>query len=315
MTSRPVTATATMTIRARLATARRGGVRVGRRLVAALAVTVVAAGGVAVAGPAAPAYAAAAVRVHVEGSPELTAVADPTYLTELRLNGSGFQSVKNGFGGIYVMFGWVDSGWRPSQGGSTGSDYRYVPDDESNPTGYVSFVTFPGSSTSYAANGGELADDGSWSAVLSVPGATFTSLDRDGNPTEVDCLQVQCGIITIGAHGVKNANNETFTPITFRDLYEDETDAAESGAETAAPTPAPTKTTVIVEEVPAATAAPVAATESSDTSELLSVLLWAVLGVGILAVAAVAFLVWAVLSARRRQRAAAPAAETTTGGE
>lgn len=279
------------------------------RVLSGLLFGVLAAGGVAAAGPAAPAHAAASVEVHVDGSPELKGVADPTYLTKLRVTGSGFQSIKNGFGGIYVMFGWVDDGWRPSQGGVTGTDYRYVPDDEDKPTGYISFVAFPGSSTSYAANGGEVDAAGTWSAVLDVPGATFTSLDRDGKPGEVDCRVVQCGVITIGAHGVKNANNETFTPITFRDLYGDDDTSAAGGGETpsAAPTPAPTHTTIVVEEV-TPSAAPVAATEASDTTELLSILLWAVLGVGILAVLAIAFLVWAVLSQRRRAREAVPAA-------
>ena len=32
----------------------------------------------------------------------------PTAQTELTVTGSGFQSVQGGFGGIYVMFGWVD---------------------------------------------------------------------------------------------------------------------------------------------------------------------------------------------------------------
>jgi hypothetical protein len=276
-----------------------------------------------VAAPATPAYAAAAVSVHVEGQPGLTAVADPTYLTQLRVTGTGFQSVKNGFGGIYVMFGWVGSGWRPSQGGATGADYRYVPDDEAKPTGYISFVAFPGSSTADAANGGEVSADGSWSAVLDVPGAVFTSLDRNGDPTEVDCRDVQCGIITIGAHGVKNANNETFTPVDFRDIYADEAVSGGGDPETsdpgtsdpgasAVPTPAPTQTTVVIEEV-AASPAPVAAA-SSDTTELLGILLWAVLGVGVLALAAIVFLVWAVLSARRRDRVPRPA-QTSAGGE
>jgi hypothetical protein len=60
-----------------------------------------------------------------------------------------------------------------------------------------------------------LAADGSWSIGMVIPGATFQSQDRDGNISEVDCLEVTCGIITIGAHGVKNANNETFTPVSF----------------------------------------------------------------------------------------------------
>jgi hypothetical protein len=274
-----------------------------RRLAAAAVLSALAVGGAILGGPASPAHADAGVNVTVEGHPDLVAVADPTYLTELRVSGSGFQSIRNGFGGIYVMFGWADSGWRPSQGGVTGQDYRYVPDDESNPTGYISFVSFPGSSTEYAANGGEVAADGSWSAVVSVPGAVFTALDRSGNATEVDCREVQCGIITIGAHGVKNANNETFTPVSFRDLYTEDAAAAPAPEATAAAAPEPAPTTYVVEEV----AAPAPADASAG---ILPILLWSVAGVAVLAVAAIAFLVWAVLSSRRRARPAAGSGPT-----
>ena len=44
---------------------------------------------------------------------------------------------------------------------------------------------------------------------------TFTTYDQYQNETQVDCSEVQCGIITIGAHGVDNANNESFTPFDF----------------------------------------------------------------------------------------------------
>lgn len=175
---------------------------------AALLVAAVAFAGVV--GSATPAHAAASVSV--SGTP------DADGESRLSLSGSGFQSVQGGFGGIYVLFGWADEsggGWRPSNGGKTGEDYRYVYDDESNPTGYQLFVTFPGSSTASAANGGELADDGTWSGTIRVPGAQFTTYDRAQNETTVDCTEVQCGIITIGAHGVVNAGNETFTPIDF----------------------------------------------------------------------------------------------------
>jgi hypothetical protein len=251
--------------------------------------------------PAEPARAAgASVSVSVVGRPDLTGVADPAYLTELQLNGSGFQSIVNGFGGVYVLFGWVDGdGWQPSQGGSTGADYRYVPDDESNPVGYASFVSFPGSSTEYAANGGILAEDGTFSATLRVPGATFTSLDRSGAASEVDCTVVQCGIITIGAHGVPNANNETFTPISFKDLYGADPAAAVEAPAAPAPvaaeaaTPAPTTTSYVTQ--------PVAA--SGSTSELIPLVTGVIIGVGALVVLSIAFLVWAVLAGRRRQRA------------
>ncbi|MGO1543092.1 MAG: hypothetical protein ACTHXA_02005 [Gulosibacter sp.] len=155
----------------------------------------------------------AAPQVTINGTPSADGA------TTVQLQGSGFQSVQGGFGGIYVLFGWVDDpsggSWKPSEGGATGTNYRYVYDDETNPTGYQLFVTFPGSSTASAANGGEVASDGTWSGNLIIPGAVFNTYDRQLNETTVDCNEVVCGIITIGAHGVKNANNESFTPVTF----------------------------------------------------------------------------------------------------
>ncbi|MDN5745914.1 MAG: hypothetical protein L0H31_12415, partial [Nocardioidaceae bacterium] len=38
--------------------------------------------------------------------------------------------------------------------------------------------------------------------------------------TTVDCTKVTCGVITIGAHGVKNAANESFTPVRFTSVYD-----------------------------------------------------------------------------------------------
>lgn len=166
-----------------------------------------------------PADAAPRVSVTVVDRPNLSNTADSKYLTEVRVSGSGFQSVKNGFGGIYVLFGWAGSGWRPSQGGKTGSDYRYVCDDETNPIGYQLFVAFPGSSTEYAANGGHIAANGTWSATMRIPGPKFQAYDRAGKISTVDCLKSQCGIMTIGAHGVVNANNESFTPLSFQSIY------------------------------------------------------------------------------------------------
>lgn len=144
----------------------------------------------------------------------------PSGATRLRVSGEGFQVVPGGFGGVYVFFGWVDDpdggSWRPSRGGVTGRDYLYMPDSEDRENqGYQRFVTFPGSQTATAANGGEMAADGSWSLTMQIPGARFEAVDRSGSTRAVDCTTVTCGLITIGAHGVSNANNETFTPITF----------------------------------------------------------------------------------------------------
>lgn len=185
-----------------------------RRLIAlAAALTLTA---TATVGAGAPAWAAGSVTVSGPGG---TASADADFATDVTVSGSGFQSIPNGFGGIYVLFGWVDDAaggsWRPSAGGVVGTDYRYVPDAESaDNNGFQRFLAFPGSQTESSANG-ILGADGSWSVSMVIPGAVFESQDRDGRVSEVDCRRVTCGIITIGAHGVKNANNETFTPVSF----------------------------------------------------------------------------------------------------
>ncbi len=172
------------------------------------------AGAAVVAAPAA--RAAAGVTV---SNPEGTATADPDYATEMTVRGDGFQSIPKGFGGVYVMFGWVDDpsggSWRPSRGGVVGSGYRYVPDSETQDNqGFLRFVAFPGSETEGAAHA-VMSADGSWSVSMVIPGAVFQSRDRSGDTSSVDCREVTCGVITVGAHGVKNANNETFTPVSF----------------------------------------------------------------------------------------------------
>ncbi|TDE98912.1 hypothetical protein EXU48_01585 [Occultella glacieicola] len=168
---------------------------------------------------AAPAAAAGNVTIDSDLGAAQVSLTGPTTVS---VTGSGFQSVQNGFGGVYVLFGWVsDPGggsWRPSEGGHTGDTYLYVPDTEAmDNDGYQRFVSFPGSSTDSAANGGLLAADGTFSLSMVIPGPTFTAQDRDGNAANVDCREVGCGIITVGAHGVVNANNESFTPVTFID--------------------------------------------------------------------------------------------------
>ncbi|MCT1874702.1 hypothetical protein [Brevibacterium luteolum] len=179
------------------------------RLAAAALALLLACGMHLMTGAAEAAPAEAAARVSVSGTP------NPDGTSTLKLSGRGFQSVQNGFGGIYVLFGVVDGTWQPSKGGKTGTNLRYAYDNESKPEGFQLFVTFPGSSTAHAANGGTLAADGTWSGEIKVPGAKFTSYDRQRNAVDVDCTKEQCGIITIGAHGVVNANNETFTPVEF----------------------------------------------------------------------------------------------------
>ncbi|WP_051217972.1 hypothetical protein [Nocardioides insulae] len=207
-------------------------------------------------------HAEAAGRVSVaneSGDP----VADPDYATTVTVSGSGFQSIQGGHGGIYVFFGMVKDGWRPSQGGQTGQDYLYVPDSESkNNAGYQRFVAFPGSDTAGAANGGTVQADGSWSTRLVIPGATFQSADREGNATTVDCQKVTCGIITIGAHGVVNSSNESFTPVQFEDLRaEGDSNAGDGSGDdsdegTAAPAQQDDTAATTTRPTPGTTAAP-----------------------------------------------------------
>lgn len=171
-----------------------------------------------------------------------TSQADSRYTTTFTVRGSGFQTVQGGFGGVYLMFGWVSSGnsWKPSKGGVTGTDYRYIPDSESsNNHGYMKFIAFPGSSTESEAHA-VLTANGSFELELKVPGPKFNAVDRDGTSVSVDCLKVTCGIITIGAHGVKNTNNETFTPISFGEVYGQDPGSGEETDDTADETPATT---------------------------------------------------------------------------
>lgn len=164
-----------------------------------------------------PAQAAGRVGVANEfGSAKI----DGTYSTTLTISGSGFQSVKGGHGGVYVWFGTVNGAWQPSKGGVSGQNYRYVPDsEEADNQGFQRYVAFPGSDTASSA-ASTMADNGSWRVKLAVPGPTFQAVGRDGSAVSVDCRKVQCGVITVGAHGVKNANNETFTPVAVGDLYQ-----------------------------------------------------------------------------------------------
>ncbi|WP_141012684.1 hypothetical protein [Nocardioides sambongensis] len=176
----------------------------------------------------------AAARISLANSAG-TAAIDPTYATELRVSGSGFQAVEGGHGGVYVFFGTVSGGWRPSQGGATGRDYFYVPDSEArNNNGYQRYVAFPGSDTAGSANGGTMSAAGTFSTTVTVPGAVFKAVDRNGATRTIDCRTTTCGIITVGAHGVVNANNETFTPVRVTDLVDDD----EAGPGEDATTPA-----------------------------------------------------------------------------
>ncbi|MCR6484985.1 hypothetical protein M8542_19325 [Amycolatopsis sp. OK19-0408] len=244
-----------------------------------------------------PAHAAARVSV----SP---ATADPAYATVLTVRGSGFQSVPKGFGGIYLLFGWVaDGAWQPSKGGSAGATYRYVPDKEAKDNrGFQRFIAFPGGDTAGSANGGVIGADGGWSTQLVVPGAKFRATDRDGAVVDVDCLKVRCGLITVGAHGVANANNETFTPVSF--AVPKQAAPEHAAPVTSAPPPSPTTTpstptsSALASATPTPTPTPVPAAVAEPAR---GAWWWVVAGAALLVTAA-ALLVPPLLRRRRTLR-------------
>ena len=182
---------------------------VARRMLAAFVAVLLAAAALTVAS-AAPAHAAARLSV---SSSLGGAVASTSGTTTFTVSGSGFQALEGGFGGVYIGFGWVNgSNWGPSKGGSTGTSYDYVPDDQSrNNQGYQTFVAFPGSETAGEAQG-QMSKDGSFRVQMTVPGPEFTG----AGGKRIDCLTMTCGFFTWGAHGVRNGANETFTPVTFQ---------------------------------------------------------------------------------------------------
>lgn len=236
------------------------------RLVTGLLTSLVVAGAsVALAGPAA---AESRVTITDDSGASVTEVVVGSVV---HVSGAGFQSVQGGAGGIYVTFGWVDDAaggsWRPSEGGSTGVDYLYAPDVEgAENQGFQRYVAFPGSSTEAAANGGVIAADGTWTTDLTIPAVQFEAMDREGNPAPVDCAQVQCGFITVGAHGVKNTNNETFTPVTFIEAA-----AAEPAPSEEATVATPAETTDTTSQAPDdATATTADASTSDEVDETIT---------------------------------------------
>lgn len=228
---------------------------------------------------------------HATGTVVITPEPSADGETRVTISGSGFQYVPNAPGGIYVFFGVVSdpssNAWAPSQGGASGTTYSYASTE-----GSILLVAFEGGSS--ASEAGALIDaNGNWSAEFTIPGSSFTL--SSGNPhggeaqegETVDCLQQTCGIITIGAHGNVNANNESFTPVTFA--------AAEEPAE-----PVPTEN-----PEPTATTAPStdADADAQADEESLGFLGGTDVGTVVLiaagALVAIGVVLWIVVAARR----------------
>jgi hypothetical protein len=277
-----------------------------------------------------PAHAAS--RVDVSTTPSATGS------TKVTLSGSGFQYQPNAPGGVYVFFGTVQdpstNSWAPSQGGKSGETFTYAAT-----SGAQLLVGFEGGSSASASNS-LIRADGTWSAEMTIPGSKFDG--SSGNPhagenkvgAQVDCLKVQCGIITIGAHGRINPNNESFTPLSFVT----ESGAVESG--TAAPSFDDEATKLSIPQAKAGDSKtdkesstddsqkktpktstskkPKDSASASDSSQGTSTSSWVVLGVLVVAVLAlIAAVIFYVVNRRRQLKHAAAegAAEPVTNPE
>lgn len=251
--------------------------------VGVLAVGAVLLGALLPALPAPAAHAAGTVVVAPEPSAD-----GPSTVT---VSGSGFQYVPNAPGGIYVFFGVVSdpasTAWAPSQGGASGTTYSYASTE-----GAIRLVAFAGGSSATDANA-VIDANGDWTAEMTIPGSTFirsSGNPHDGSAAEgetVDCLQQVCGIITIGAHGNVNANNESFTPVVF--AAEEEPVSAEepSDGDPGAEEPADDEAVSAADEDQA----------DSEGGGLSAGVLWAIIAGAVVLVAAAA--VWAGVAARR----------------
>jgi len=132
--------------------------------------------------------------------------------TTLTVRGSAFSRNTNG-SGLYVLFGYVTK--YPSAGGTAGNGYDYVPGGGSGGQDGQGFVAWPDNTGTGAAATATFS--GTAKAGFTQSGVVAKASFTGQSTKRVDCLSgtVQCGIITIGAHGAQDAALETFTPVYF----------------------------------------------------------------------------------------------------
>ncbi|MDN6359092.1 MAG: hypothetical protein L0J95_13495, partial [Yaniella sp.] len=145
------------------------------------------------------------------------------------------------FGGAYTLFGVIElredndlGSWAPTKRGASGSNYDYAGEAGK----YQLMVNYPGNTTEPGSP--YMTQDGDW--VLEdhpIPGPQFTS--QGG--VEIDCLAegVQCGFMTIGAHGQRSSGVEVFTPVEFAGEQRPDDEATDDPTVTPTPTPTPSE--------------------------------------------------------------------------
>lgn len=122
----------------------------------------------------------------------------------VKVSGQGFVKGENE-AGAYILFGYVTK--FPSASGSLGVGYDYLPGETNQ-----RFVAWPDSETAGASHA-QFDGDGGFTVDGLVAASSFTG----ASGATVNCLDnsVQCGVLTVGAHGGRDANLETFTPVYF----------------------------------------------------------------------------------------------------
>jgi hypothetical protein len=130
----------------------------------------------------------------------------------LAVSGQGFTKNTNA-AGLYVLFGYMVTS--PAQGGSAGNGYDFNPGGGSSGQEGQLFIAWPDNAETGAAAHAKLTAtvNGSFTAAGLFAQAVFVG--QSG--AVVNCLNgtVVCGVITIGAHGGRDAALETFTPVFF----------------------------------------------------------------------------------------------------
>lgn len=187
---------------------------------------------------------------------------------------------ESAFGGVYLFFGWVSdpNHFGPSlrnsdnNDGTFGHTYAYPGSGgdagtRDDGTGAIRLVSFTEGGESGAATDYHMDDQGNWATTLRIYGSTFTStVPTTGETLTFDCLQVQCGVFTIGAHGIASATNEKFFPITFTTEGAAPPTPAPTQPPTTAPSPAPAPSAAPTTVSPPTTAAPATGDSTASTT-------------------------------------------------
>lgn len=117
---------------------------------------------------------------------------DPAKATTLNVSGSGFDAQANGGVGIYLAFGAKASDYATNAGGFLIAKWVHL-------------------GATVSSGQAPMTADGAFTTTL--PG--ITAKYTDGSGKVVNCLVTQCYVVTIGAHGMVNGSQETFTPVNF----------------------------------------------------------------------------------------------------